>query len=208
MGLFSQYRYLYKEPERLSPEEARQRRLTSVLERERERLRVENVRLSPANVSHINRLKEFQVKFGAELEARRARMLEVKRSNVNSYPKSSALRAARSRLSQLEQRQSALLQAAAAERRRKSMFASAFDRRLFQFDPFAKFSGRTVFGTDAWMKHRVDRKGVARRVFRSPAISLPCIDRMIRREVMFANKHAGRAYRKPHKFNPLSLIGC
>lgn len=205
MGLFSQYRPLYKLPERLTPDEARERRLTAVLERERERLKVENVSLSPANKFYSNQLKEFQRKFGAELEARRARMDELNRSNVSSYPKSGALKTARSRLLQLEQRQRTLLQAAASEKRANSFKPSGGDRRYWS--PYI-FNPRTVFGTEAFVKHRTNRKGVERKLFKSPGIALPCVERMVRREVMFARGHGGRGHRVRHRFNPLSLIGC
>lgn len=195
----------YKEPERLTADEARQRRFFAELSKQRKALEAEPARLSPANKFHLNRLKEFEVKFGAELDARRKRMDEVNRTNVSSYPKSLALKTARSRLFQLEQRRSALLQAAAAERRANVFKKSFFDRRMWS--PYL-MSPKTVFGTDAWIKHGNKSGQSSRRLFRNPLLSLPCVDRLTRREVMFAHRHAGRAYRKPHKFNPLSLIGC
>lgn len=205
MGLFSHYRYLYKEPERLTPDEARERRVTAVLERERERLKVERVPLSLANKSYVNQLKEFEVKFGAELEARRARMDAINRTNVSSYPKSGALKAARSRLLQLEQRRNALLQAAAAERRQNSFKPSGGDRRLWT--PYL-LNPRSVFGTEAFVKHGTRVRGVERKLFKSPGLALPCVERMVRREVMFARGHGGKGHRVRHRFNPLSLIGC
>lgn len=205
MGIFGN-KYTYKITERLTPSEARERRLVSLLQKERQALEVRVAPLSPANKFHLNKLKEFENKFGAELEARRKRALELQSLERSEYEAARNKRAI-SRLFQLQQRRAALLQNAAAERRANSVKKSFVDRRFY--DPTRDDRSprpKTVFGTTSWLK--VSLGPVARRQHRNPTISLPCIDRLVRREVMFAHRHAGHGHRGKRKFNPLSLIGC
>lgn len=201
---FTHNQYLYKEPERLTADEARLNRLQSTLSRERERLKAEDVRLSQANKFHINRLKEFESKFGDELETHRRR---VEKLNLRdpSIVRSPTNRATISRFFQLQQRRSALLQRANQERRANSFKKSFVDRRQFSFNQF-NTTPKSRFGTTAWVNTRLS--AALRRQFVSPLLSLPCLDRVVRREVMFAGKHAGRGHRVRHKRGPFSHIGC
>lgn len=45
-------------------------------------------------------------------------------------------------------------------------------------------------------------------VFGNPASALPCVDRRVKREVMFAKKKAGRAYRTRKRRSPYSSYRC
>lgn len=195
----------YQLPERFTPEEARRNALQSTLDKitaQRKRLEVERVSLSRAsNQFHFNRLKEFESKFGAELEARRRRVAELQRRNLSMQ--SPIVKSALSRFFQLQQRRAALLQRASAERRENQFKKSFVDRRRFSF---GDQSPRTVFGTRAWVVNRVDE--VTRRVFRNPLLSLPCIGRSVRREVMFAKRHAGKGHKVRHRRSVFSHIGC
>lgn len=205
MSLFNN-KYKYKEPERLTPSETRERRLFSELERQRRLLEAKPAPLSQVNKSYLSQLKEFQLKFGAELEARRKRVSElaIQQKRNPSSMRSLALKAAISRYFQLHQRQLLLMQRAAQRKRASELQKSFVDRRLFSFD--VPGDPRTIFNTKAWM-HRIGTKS-SRRMFKNPTIAIPCIQRAVRREVMFANRKAGVGYRKKHKFNPLSMIGC
>lgn len=195
---------LYKEPERFTSSEARQRRLFAELSRQRKELEVKSTRLSPANKFHLNKLKEFEVKFGARIEYERKRADAAVRRNP-SIVRSLSYKAAMSRLLQLQQRRAALLQRAAEERRAR-LQARAVDSRSWNPDPVVRSYPRTKFGTDAWVQLA---PGVRfKQMVRSAMLSLPCLDRMARREVMFAKKKAGRGYRVKHRKGPLSAIGC
>lgn len=212
-GLFGRYPQifpnrnstLYKEPERFTSSEARQRRLFAELAQQRKALEARAPRLSPANISHLQRLKEFETKFGAALDERRRRVERAAKRNP-SIVRSPSYIAAMSKLLQLERRRNDLLERAAAERRKKGREARAVDSRFYNPDRMARMWPRTDFGTDAWLKWNV--KGALRQVVRNPFLALPCVDRMVRREVMFAKKKAGKGYRKPHRRGPLSNIGC
>jgi hypothetical protein len=93
-----------------------------------------------------------------------------------------------------------LLQSAAAERRARELKKSFVASRSFQSFP------KTVFGTRVLIKQLVHP--LHARAFHSPQIVPPCIDRLIRREVMFAKRHAGKAHRGRRRRNPLSQIRC
>jgi hypothetical protein len=198
MGIFRN-KYIYTLPERLSPEEARQRRFKALLEKERKALEVEPARLSSANKFHLQKLKEFESKFSAEIEARRVRLQK------SSVLKSNPEHPANSRLFQLLQWRSTLQQRAAAERRARVFQTSVGDRRFYNPNK-NDFIPKTRFGTNAWLKATVDE--VARRMFHNPTAALPCIQRTVRREVMFARGHGGRGHKVPHRRNPLSDIWC
>lgn len=188
----------YKTLERLSPEEARQRRLFAELGRQRKELEVRSARLSPANEFHRKKLEEFESKLKNALEARRRNV-----ERIRSKGDFRRLKTARLLLLQLTQRRDALRQRAELERRASLQQASAVNRRSYLPRGFS-VNPRTVFGTEAWT---AVSQG-SRRYFKSPLLAIPCVDRLVRREVMFAKKHAGRAYRVPHKHNPFSHIGC
>lgn len=191
----------YRLPERFSPEEARTRRLTHLLERERKALEVEPLRLSPANKFHYQQLRNFELKFKSELEAR-ARVIKRTRLNDPNL-KSRANKAAMLRLFQLQQERAVLLQRAASEKRRNYLFSSAIAANRSFFHPFGA-NPRTVYGTEA----KTVVSPTARRMFQNPLKAFPCIQRIVRKEVMFAKGHGGRAHRGRRRFNPLSAIGC
>lgn len=70
---------------------------------------------------------------------------------------------------------------------------------------------RTIYGTEAWIgipfPKSWTRTGTVPR-FVSKTISLPCVERSVRREVMFAKKKAGKGYRVRHRRHPFSEIWC
>lgn len=203
MGIF-QGKYTYKIPERLTPSEIRQRRLFSDFQRMRKELEDQPSRLSPANKTHVTRLKEFEAKFGAEIESRRARVEQAAKRDP-SIVRSRTYQAALSKLLQLQQRRSALLQRAAAERRTQARNkATAVDRRLY--NPTKSQSPRTIYGTEAWVKQSAD--AVTRRLFVNPFLAIPCVQRAVRREVIFAKGHGGKGHKGKRRFSVLSHIGC
>lgn len=211
-GLFAKYpgifpsknHNLYKEPERFTSSEARQRRLFAELSRQRKELEAQPTRLSPANKFHLNRLKEFEAKFSARIEFERKRVEHAVRRDP-SIVRSLSYKAAMSRLLQLQQRRSALLQRA-SEERRKRLQERSVDSRYWNPWSEVRYYPRTVFGTDAWT--RLGPGDAFRRVVKSALLSLPCLDRSVRRQVMFAKKKAGKGYRVKHRRGPLSAIGC
>lgn len=191
----------YKTPERFTAAEARERRLAASLDRVRKELEERSAPLSLANKVHLDRLKEFQRNFQATLEARR-KEVERLRKLPPSTDSSLRLTAAMSGLFQLKARQAALLQAVSRQKRLNVLQASAADRRYFQFGD--SFNPRTIFNTIA----RSSTDAVSRRSFTSPLLTVPCIQRAVRREVMFAKGHGGKGHKGSRRYNPLSAIGC
>lgn len=183
--------------ERFNSSEARVRRLAQY----RKRLEVKTKPLSPANDFHLSKLKDFEVKINKELEARRRELYEHQDKGTIRDP---AGVKARLRFFQLLQQKSALQQAAAnAKRASNTKQTLVVNRR--SFFPFpTTFNARTLFGTDAHVwRSRTDRPQ-----YRSAGIVVPCIQRAVRRQVMFALGHGGRGHRVRHRFGPQSMIGC
>lgn len=192
---------LYKEPERFTPAEARERRLTAALEKHQKALEARTAPLSPANKVHLQRLKEFQSKFASEFEARRREVERLKKAEP-SMENSRRLSAAISGYFQLKKKQTQLLERVSQTRRATSFQAIAADRRFFQFDD--SFNPRNIFGNIA----KTSLDAVSRRQFSSPLLTVPCIQRAIRKEVMFAKGHGGKGHKGTRRYNPMSAIGC
>lgn len=196
MGVLSQLHYHinYTTPERFTADEARQRRLRSALERSRKELEGRAERLSPANQFHLQRLKEFEARFPRVLEVR---TLELKRARTLEQKRVAMLG-----LFQLHQQRAAAVQRADAERRRR-YFGQAIAANRNYWSPYL-LNPRSTSGTEA----RTYVSATARRVFKNPLSAFPCIQRAVRREVIFARGHGGKGHRGKRRFNPLSAIGC
>lgn len=212
MSYFSKFRHLYSEPERFDRYEASAVRRR--VERELERVRaIEGRRttLSPANQSHLKILQDFiNEKSKAQIDVERAKARAI------AAPSARNLRdhkTAISRLLNLAQRVERLREITVSQRggltssegsKRGSNQGrakpSGGDRREFNFN---SPTIRTIFGTAALINEIAHKPK-----FTTPNLVIPCIQRVVRREVMFATRKAGRGYRKPHRFGPSSLIGC
>src|SRR5215831_4767075 len=86
----------YKQPERFTPQETRERRLTATLERARKELEVRSAPLSQANKIHLQLLKDTQVRIQA---ARGERQREHASAVKSKDPRK--IKAAQSKLLQL-----------------------------------------------------------------------------------------------------------
>lgn len=194
----------YYTPERLTSDQARLRRHQSLITNQRKFLEADPASLSPANLFHLKRLQDFESKIGSELDARvrTARKLAEERPSIVKSPN---YRSAMSSLSKLLQHRNVLQKNASTEKRYNDSKAraEAYDSRSW-FAGAPEDRARTRYGTRLW--YRVDARG--KRYAKSPHIALPCISRVIRREVMFAQKRAGKGYRSKKRFNVFSLIGC
>lgn len=197
MGLLSKFGYhvTYKEPERLTADEARQRRFFSELTRQRKALEGRAERLSQANQFHLKKLKEFESKFQSVLEARAREVRFAKTERAKKF--------AMLGLFQLKQQRAALLQRADAERRRNYSRSQAAAANRNYYSPYL-LNPRSVSGTEA----RTYVSATARRLFKNPLSAFPCIQRVVRREVIFAKGHGHKGHRGRRRFNPLSNIGC
>jgi hypothetical protein len=207
MSYFSKYRHLYSQPERIDkydPSAVRRR-----VERELERVRaIEGRRaaLSPANQLHIQLLQDFVTqKSKAELDVQRAKeRLKVTPSQSNLRDHKAAV----SRLFNLAQRVERLRKVQSQRSAAQTAKPSGGDRRYFNFpsSPTA-LNPRTVYGTEAITRFISSESGL-RPFFKLASLSLPCIQREVRREVMFAHRKAGKGHRTRHRLSPSSLVGC
>lgn len=92
----------------------------------------------------------------------------------------------------------------AAPTRRATARAAGADRRAGGPGESFSVNPRNLFGSEA----ETAVTHAARRVFLNAVYALPCIQRVVRREVMFARRKAGRGYRKPRKHGPFTSIWC
>lgn len=88
--------------------------------------------------------------------------------------------------------------------------SSGADRR--QFSPVKDEYAKNIYGSFAALKSGAD--AVNRSAFNAmpgfmrPMQVVPCIQRHVRKEVLFAKKKAGRGYRVSHKRGPFSGVPC
>lgn len=205
MSILKQLGYKHIEfrlPERLTPDEIRRRRLAAVLERHQKELEARTDRLSPANNFHLQKLKEFQRKFQPELEARKREINRLYKSDPSVRTR--ALKVAMFGYFQLQTRQSELLKRAASEKRRNALFGQAIGANRNYFHPSSWRNPRAIYGTEA----KVTVNASSRKMFRRPEMAFPCVQRLIRKQVMFAFGYAGKGYRTRKRFGPFSEIGC
>lgn len=196
----------FKEPERFSPAEARERRLTALLEREQRFAEVPN----------------FQRKIeAARSQAQYERVHSLAKAIVDEpekrVHKAASIAAA---LSQFKERDFANPQARAAYRKLRAAQEALNDRRGSSrnvspsggnksfFNPTGKDFASTIAGTAARLSGWTQLGESWTRSFLDRSRVLPCIQRSVRREVMFAKKYAGKGYRVRHRRSWASGIPC
>lgn len=206
MSLFK-HRYHYPIPERITPADARQRRLASLLERERRfeevpnfkqtvealRSRVNQERLTSLSKAIVN---DPQTR-GHKAASIAAALKLFQERDFADPQKRKAYRALRA------------MQAAASVGGRQKVQPSGSDNR--RFNPAGAFPS-TIYGTAAQISGRLASNVSAlsgwSQVFKNPWQVIPCIQRTQRREVMFALKHAGRGYHTRKRRTFYSGVPC
>jgi hypothetical protein len=223
MSLFSRYRppsYKFQDPERIAS--SYPSRLHEKLVKERDRiaeLRPSWDRLSQesqrANKAHLDLLHDTVTRVGSALSERASETDKIPRHlskfAEDIYRYSRARRFSGTPMSAAEQRAAARSFGTTTQSTRvnkQSAKASAADGRYY--NPVAQSirNPRTDFGTEAFVRMVARPFLTSRSMFHAPSIAMPCVQRMARREVMFAKKHAGKGHRVPHKRNPNSSIWC
>lgn len=189
-------------PERDTLRIARAQHLTKLLERDRRFADlpnfVERVRaLSPAPLKKDIALSALSVK-GSKVDPRHALIAAVLNKFTEKDFSDPAKRAKYRKLRQLQLEAAEL----ARGRGRKKVSPPGADMR--QFNPTGKNFAYTIHGNRAAL-----RTGVRTwQRFFMPLAVVPCIQRKMRREVMFANKKAGSGYRSRKRRNWASGIPC
>lgn len=201
MGRFRKYRPLYLEPERLTPAEARARRFSNLLERER----------------RFADLPNFAVKL-SELQSKAARSRVAKnivqdadrlvKDRKRSGPKAASIAAALNNtqwdFSQKSDREKYRALRRAQNSLRETSKPSGSDKR--RFDPTGKDHASTIYGTTARLASFL-KPGFSPG-FVAPLTTIPCIQRLVRREVMFAKGKARRGYHTRKRRTWSSGIPC
>lgn len=202
MKLYRRYQYQYHMPERLDFEA--KSRLARTVEKELERnlaLQLQYGRLSPAsNIQHLNLLKETHVRLSRELDA----LDPVRKKAAKVATSFTPTRFLQAALSVSLQRSSERARKANAARSSPAAKASAADSRNYVPGPQDVRNARTVFGTDA----HFSVNSLGRHYFKHPYLVVPCVQRAVRKEVLFAIGQGGKAHRSPHQKRPYSHIWC
>lgn len=206
MGLFSKYRPNYLNPERFSPEEARERRLTAMLERERRFSELPNFQVKLDEVRRkaaLSRVTKNILNEDAE------RLVKVRKQ---SGPKAASIAAALKMFTERDFADPQLRSAYRELRRRQggqqNVVPSGSDKR--RYNPTGKDFASTIYGTLARLSGVPHALHSARwqAQFLNPTKVIPCIQRTVRKEVMFAKKHAGKGYRTPKRRTWASGVPC
>lgn len=193
MGYFSKYRKYYKEPERYTSDIARERRLAAVMKRE------------AAAVESLSRVKiknEFvpRWKLVNDPETKGQKAASIAAALSQFKERDFAEPQARAAYRKLRQRQEEL-------RSQQKVRPAGSDRR--QYNPTEPFPS-TVYGTAARFVHNLSRLPGAISVakFAVSGNVIPCIERAVRREVLFALGKGGKGYKTPKRRNEFSGIPC
>jgi hypothetical protein len=195
--------FKYPEPERYTPAIARARRLNSMLERDRRFADIPNFksRLSAlSQASKIDSVKSRRVVDDLESPSHKAALIAAAIAKIHNSELSDPVKAKRYRA--LRAVQNALRREASMGGRSKLTVPGGDKRR---YNPTGKdFAARTsgvvaslVLPSHAWQQ-----------VFRNPGSVIPCIQRDIRRQVMFASRTAGIGYRKKKRRTWSSGVPC
>lgn len=206
---FTKGRFHYPEPERLNPTEARTRRLDNLLERERRYQDVPNFtfvqeRLRAAGLSRV-------AKNIVNEDTR-----SVVKGRRLTGPKAASIAAALATFKERDFQDPAKRKLYRALRRAQQVpevvAPSGSDKR--RFNPSGKDHASTIYGTAARLtgvRHMLGHSLNANSwvpSFLMPQHVVPCVERMVRREVMFAKKKAGVGYRTKKRRTWQSGIPC
>lgn len=203
MPKFFRHHYYYPEPERLTPAEARARRLEGLLERERRFADLPN--------------------FPEKLAEARSRVVkkeplgltrEIVNEPVSRVQKAASIAAALSRFKESDfadpEKRTRYRKLRAAQGGQQKVEPSGSDKR--RFNPTGKDFASTIYGTAARLSGRLrdsaDTSSSWVQVFANPGSVIPCIQRKARREVMFALGFGGRGYKKPKRRTWSSGVPC
>lgn len=187
MSKFAKYRKFYKEPERYAPDIARERRLASRLERERQQVEAlslaQRERFKPAW-----KVDEDRSLVGPKDNMRLSAALAMFQESDFVDP---AKRKEYRRLRAIQEQQRAK--------------PAGADRRQYTPYPTVDFAS-TVFGTAARFGAVVGRHAVPK--FRMAYAVIPCIERLVRREVLFAKGKGGKGYHTRKRRSWASGVPC
>lgn len=195
--------YRYTTPERVSPEIARQRAVSSALAKNlklQERVQRETRERLSRGLKNRQSVRQF---LNEDLQTK-----GPKASSTTRRPISPLLTALKPEASGAPQPREGW----------KKAKPSGADRR--QYDPTKNEFARTLYGAfaDVGLQFRSIAQGVNRASWKvhagwvprfvNPNAVVPCIQRHVRREIMFAKKKAGRGYRVKHRRNAFSGVPC
>lgn len=206
MGYFSRYKKYYKEPERYTPSVARANRLQAMLERDRRFAELPNFVNVQTALSQAPTKKSIALANKINVNdpiasGHKAALIAAALSKFSEKDFSDPVK--RKRYRQLRQLQEAILADSQRRRGQKKANVPGGDKRFY--NPTGKSFAARTSGVVASMYS----PGVSwMHVFRNPSSVIPCVQRSIRRQVMFAKGHGGRGYRVKHRRTWASGVPC
>jgi hypothetical protein len=204
---------VFHEPERYTPSVARERRLENALKKHQENIeRQAKTSVSGAKKKYADPLPRSVVKDrdaigpkAATIAAALATFSERDFSDPNKRAAYRDLRRQQELISGpgvLNVRRNA--ESGGGQERSKP---SGADLRYFSPRKYESgFAGSTIYGTVPRFNVRA-AVGVLPRIRRAMAV-VPCVQRAVRREVLFATGKGGKGYRTPHRRNANSGVPC
>jgi len=188
VSVFSRYRPYYRQPERISPENARLNRINAELQKNIE-IQERFKRLSPA-------FEKF------DYQTRRV----VK--DIAERPKAASIAAALSMFKESDfadpAKRLAYRELRASQGGQQKVKPAGSDRR--QFNPSGSDFASTIYGGFAQIGKKPRISGLP--AFMNSWSVIPCIERIVRREVMFARHKAGKGYHSRKRRTWASGVPC
>lgn len=206
MSLFSKYRpigYKFKEPERITPSEARERRLTVLLEREPRFQAVPNftevrkqIQASRSQVKTKNIVND-DIQRRQKAASIAAALRSYSEEDFSDPKKREAYR-------DLRRQQEAVRFEIQSGGGRRKVNPTGLDLR--SFNPTGKETASTRSGTAARLRSALLNTMIPG--FKLARQVQPCIQRHAQREVMFAKKYAGKGYHTKKRRTWATGIPC
>lgn len=199
---FSKGRFHYPEPQRYTPSIARARRLNALLEQDRRFADLPNFTNVKSALSEAPKVKVITKKNNDLTAAgHKAALIAAALSKYTEKDFSDPVK--RQRYRQLRQAQEAIRSGGQNRGGQKKVSVPGGDKR--QYNPTGKsFAARTNGVIASIINSPVNWV----RVFANPTSVIPCIQRNVRREVMFAKGRAGKGYRTKKRRTWQSGVPC
>lgn len=202
MGIFGS-RYYYPTPERYTLSVAREKRLNAMLAQDRRFADIANFNNRKAALFQANKLNNAllpkavndQKAFGHKAALIAAALSQFSEKDLSDPAKRTQYRTLR--------QQQVMFRELASREGQAKVTPTGGDKR--RYNPTGKLFAATTSGNIARL---VSPRNTWVRVFKNPGSVIPCIQRSVRREVMFAKKFAGKGYKVRHRRSWSTGVPC
>lgn len=203
MSYFSKYRSFYTTPERITPDNARANRYAALLLKERE---------DAERWSALSREKNSQLIIGRrqneDFKTKSPKAASIAAALSGFAESDFANPQARAAYRSLRAAQNSQREGTKNQRNSQKVPPSGADKR--QYNPTGKDFASTIYGTLAKLTNwtNVTSGTEFKRSFRHASQVIPCVQRSVRQQVMFAKGHAGKGYHTKKRRTWASGVPC